>query len=102
VRRLAVRSPNPNASAERWAQTLRVECLDHFVVCGEGHLRHLLREFADHYNAERPHQARGNVPLPDAEAAATGEPFVLKFPEGGVRCRERLGGPLKHYHRAAA
>ena len=68
-----------------------------FVVLGENHLRHVLKEYLDHYNGERPHQARGNVPLPDADE----EPRVLQFPAGGVRCRERLGGLLRHHHRAA-
>jgi hypothetical protein len=71
-------------------------------VLGGGHLRHIVGEFVEHYNAERPHQARGNVPLPEAQAADAGEPAVVKFPEGEVRCRERLGGLLRHYHRAAA
>jgi len=30
------------------------------------------------------------------------EPPILKFPTGDVQCRERLGGLLKHYYRAAA
>jgi putative transposase len=89
-------APNLNAYAERWVQSLRQECLDHFLVCGEGHLRHILKEYLEHYNAERPHQARGNVPLPDAD-----EPRILQFPAGGVRCRERLGGLLRHYYRVA-
>jgi putative transposase len=41
----------------------------------------------------------GNVPLPDANRSG---PPVLQFPSGEVRCRERLGGLLKHYYRAAA
>ena len=53
---------------------------------------------AELYNAERPHQARGNVPLPDADEEG---PRILPFPSGEVRCRERLGGLLRHYHRAA-
>jgi putative transposase len=57
-----------------------------------------LKEYLEHYNAERPHQAKGNVPLPEADADG---PRVLPFPSGEVRCRERLGGLLKHYHRAA-
>ncbi len=48
---------------------------------------------------ERPHQAKGNVPLPDADKKT---PPILKFPSGEVKCRERLGGLLKHYHRVAA
>jgi putative transposase len=88
-----------NAYAERWVQTLRTECLDHFVIVGECHQCHLVTEFVAHYNEERPHQAKGNIPLPDADQA---EPRILKFPSGAVRCRERLGGLLKHYYRAAA
>jgi putative transposase len=98
VQRVGPRAPNMNAYAERWAQSLRKECLDHFVVVGERHLGHLVREFIEHYNQERPHQAKGNVPLPDADE----EPQILKFPSGEVRCRERLGGLPKHYYRAAA
>ncbi len=80
-------------------QTLRTECLDHFIVVGERHLRYLVSEFVAHYNQERPHQAKGNVPLPDADLD---EPRILPFPSGAVQCRSRLGGLLKHYYRAAA
>jgi putative transposase len=102
VRRVGPRAPNMNAYAERWVQSLRVECLDQFVIVGERHLRHLVREFVGHYNAERPHQLRGNVPLPAAERADAGEPVILQFPLGAVKCRERLGGALKHYYRDAS
>lgn len=88
----------PNSYPERWVQTLRKECLYHFVIRGERHLAHFLREFVAH-NQERPHQARGNVPLPDADVD---EPRILPFPSGEVRCRGRLGGLLKHSYRAVA
>src|SRR5215475_10703006 len=61
------------------ANSVRVECLDHFVVLGEGHLRHILAEYLEHYNQERPHQAMGNVPLPDADDR---ESRILPFPSG--------------------
>ena len=89
------RAPNLNVCAESFAQTLSQECLDHFVIFGEKHLRHLVSEFLTHYNAERPHQGIGNVPL-------SCEPRILKFPSGQVRCRTRLGGLLRHYYRSAA
>ena len=75
--------------------------MDHFLVLGERHLAHLVSCYVEHYNLERPHQAKGNVPLPDADRAGT-DPPILKFPSGEVKCRERLGGLLKHYYRAAA
>lgn len=99
IHRVGPLAPNMNAYAERFVQTLRKECLDHFVVCGEKHLRYLVKEFVAHYHLERPHQGRGNVPLPVADA---GEPQVLTFPKGEVVCRSRLGRLLRHYSRAAA
>ena len=80
-------------------RTLRAECLDHFLVCGESHLQHIVKEFVAHYNAERPHQGVGNVPLTDA---GIDEPPILSLPSGEVKCRPRFGGLLKHYYRAAA
>ena len=99
VQRVGPAAPNLNAYAERFAQSLRAECLDHFVVCGEGYLRHLLKEYLDNYNAERPHQAKGNVPLSEP---TQDEPSVVPFPSGEARCRKRLGGLLRHYYRDAA
>jgi putative transposase len=98
VKRVGPRSPNMNAYAERFVQTLRRECLDHFVICGEKHLSHIVKEFVMHYLEERPHQAKGNVPLRYADE----KPQILKFPKGKVKCRERLGGLLRHYYREAA
>lgn len=122
MKRVGPCSPNMNAYAERFAQTLRKECLDHFLICGEKHLNHIVKEFTTHYHEERPHQARGGVPLTVALANDTNtaagegksdatkatndvdadEPHILKFPKGKVKCRERLGGLLKHYYREAA
>lgn len=99
VKRVGPRAPNMNAYAERWVQTLRTECLDHFLILGERHLAHLVTEFVTHYHEERPHQSRGNVPLCNADET---EPRILTFPSGEVKCRQRLGGLLKHYYRAAA
>jgi putative transposase len=89
------RGPNLNAFAERIVQTLKVECLDHFVVCGERHLNHIVAQFADYYHHCRPHQSLGNRPPLGAKSPA--------MVDGGkIVCEQRLGGLLKHYVRRAA
>src|SRR5258708_6466494 len=51
----APRSPWQNGYCERATGSIRRECLDHVVVFGERHLRHLLRSYATHYNEARTH-----------------------------------------------
>jgi putative transposase len=85
------RSPNVNAYVERFVQAVGQECLDRLIVFGPGHFDHVLAEYLAYYHEERPHQGKGNVPLTPAAAP----------PEGEVRCRERLGGLLRHYYRRA-
>jgi putative transposase len=92
VVQIQYRAPNMNAFAERWAQTLEVECLDHFVVVAESQLNYIMSEYVEHYNTERPHQGRGNVPLDELSPCSTGK----------IECKRRLGGLLKHYYRRAA
>jgi putative transposase len=101
VKRVGPFAPNLNAFAERFAQTLRHECLDHFLILGEKHLRHLLKEFLEHYHDERPHQSLGNRP-PNRPPGPDVIPFAKDPKPTKVMCRERLGGLLKSYSRAAA
>src|ERR1700692_222388 len=45
--------------------SIRRECLDHVVVFGERHLRHLLRSYATYYNAARTHlSVKKDAPMP--------------------------------------
>jgi putative transposase len=90
-------SPNLNAVAERWVQSVKHELLDHFIVFGEAHLRHLLSQFETYYNQCRPHQSMDNRP-PNWKPPP-GEGSVLSL---DIACEKRLGGLLKHYHRRAA
>jgi hypothetical protein len=39
-----------NGFAERLIGSIRRECVDHFIVLGEAHLRHILRTYARYYN----------------------------------------------------
>jgi transposase InsO family protein len=95
IRPLALppRSPNLNAFSERWVGSIRQECLSKLILVGEASLRRALNEYIDHHHFERNHQGKGNLllfpspdPLPKCKT---------------VRCRDRLGGLLKFYSRAA-
>src|SRR4051794_30936846 len=47
------RSPWQNAYAERLIGSIRRQCLDHVVVFGERHLRHVLLSYMNYYNETR-------------------------------------------------
>jgi Integrase core domain len=49
------RSPWQNGYAERLIGSIWRECIDHVVVFGERHLRHVLLSYKDYYNAARTH-----------------------------------------------
>ncbi len=92
--RLPARSPNLNAHLERFWRSLREECTDRLVFFGEAMLRRAIGEFVRHYLGERNHQGLDNRLIePGPEVGSTA---------GAVACRERLGGLLRYYHRAAA
>src|SRR6266403_1843521 len=46
----APRSPWQNAYAERLIGSIRRECVDHIIVLGERHLRHVLLSYMQYYN----------------------------------------------------
>ncbi len=48
-------SPWQNGFAERLIGSIRRECVDHFVVLGEAHLRWILQAYAHYYNDIRTH-----------------------------------------------
>jgi transposase len=94
---IPAQSPNCNPHAERFVKTIRTECLDQFVIFGERHLRHLIREFLIHYMTERYHQGIGSQII-----CRTPPPSNDNATDGAVRCRSRLGGALNYYSREAA
>ncbi len=94
--KLPARSPNLNAHAERWVRSVKEEALSKLILFGEASLRRVLNEYPVHFHRERNHQGKGNVLLlPLNRQSAPGS-------DRSVRCRERLGGLLKYYHREAA
>ena len=96
--RVGPRAPNLDACAERFVLSVKSECLDHFVLFGERHLRYLLSEYMSYFHECRPHQGLDNRPLGKTEDP----PAILPFTAKKVKCRERLGGLLKSYYVEAA
>jgi putative transposase len=87
-----IQAPNANAHAERFVRSIRAECLDRLIIFGERRLRRALNEFVAHYHAERNHQGLGNELI---------TPETRPLQGAHVHCRERLGGLLRYYLRAA-
>jgi hypothetical protein len=54
-RPISPRSPWQNGYSERVIGSIRRDCLDHVVVFGERHLRHLLNAYQKYYNEARTH-----------------------------------------------
>ena len=61
-RPIAPHSPWQNGYAERLIGSIRRECLDHVVVLGERHLRHLLKSYQNYYNEARTHLSLHKIP----------------------------------------
>ena len=98
-RPIPARSPNLNPYCESWVGRTRAEVLNHFIVFGENHLRHILACWLTHYHSQRPHQGLGNVLI--AIDLPPPEPLDA-FRLDDVVCHESLGGLLKHFERRAA
>jgi putative transposase len=100
----AFRSPNTNAFVERFIQSIKQECLDHFILFGKGHFNHLCSEYVVHYHEERPHQGADNElitkPTSTKQKRITSSSEKIRMCD--IRCNERLGGLLKSYSRTAA
>ncbi|MEK6732991.1 MAG: integrase core domain-containing protein [Candidatus Omnitrophota bacterium] len=89
VQKTPFMSPNMNSYAESWVGTIKRECLNHFVVFGERHLRYLISEYVAHYNTTRPHSSIGNMPLE----------LSLTKNAGEIKCQSKLGGIIRNYYR---
>ena len=83
------RSPWQNAYAERLIGSIRRECIDHVVVFGERHLRHVLLSYMSYYNGTRTHLSL-NKDAPISRAAETA---------GRIICHPILGGLHHQYAR---
>jgi transposase InsO family protein len=82
-------SPWQNGFAERLIGSIRRECVDHFIVLGEAHLRRILRTYARYYNEIRTHRSL-------SKDAPTSHP-VQRI--GSINSHAILGGIHHHYVR---
>jgi len=87
-------SPNLNAYAERFVRSIKQSCLEKVIWFGEDAMRKAVQEFVAHYLHERNHQGLKNrlIDPEDGHLTAAGE----------IQKRERLGGLVNYYYRAAA
>jgi putative transposase len=85
-------APNCNAHAERFVRSIKEECLNRMIPLGERHFRKAMHEFVEHYHRERNHQRLDNELI-------DGQPSAVDA--GRIRHRQRLGGSLNYYCRAA-
>jgi putative transposase len=90
-----IRAPQANAYAERFVRTVRAECLDHLLIVGPRHLERVLRIYIQHDNRERRHRGLGLSP---PQPTDNGRPLTVR----DIQRRDRLGGLIHEYHRAAA
>jgi transposase InsO family protein len=88
-----LQAPNANAYAERFVRSIKEECLNRVIPFGDHHLRRLIAEYVAHCHRERNHQGLANELI---EGVSTGPETV-----GRIRRRQRLGGLLNYYSRAA-
>jgi hypothetical protein len=98
VIRTPVRAPRANAYAERCVGTIRRESLDWILIRSRRHLEHVLGVYIDHYNSHRPHRGLELRPprpgRPALHLMTSAHPLA-------VRRRDRLGGLIHEYARAA-
>ena len=91
--KLPPRSPKLNAYAERFVRTIKESCLERLILFGEESLRRAIQNFVAHYHHERNHQGLANRLISPEPGHVTNT--------GVVRRRQRLGGMLNYYYRAA-
>jgi transposase InsO family protein len=92
-----IQAPQANGIAERFVRTVRAECLDRLLIGGVQHLERALPVFIEHYNSHRPHRSLELAPpngRPTMELGADTPPTLVKR-------RDRLGGLIHEYERAA-
>jgi putative transposase len=82
-----------NAHCERFVRSIKEEALEQMVLLGERALSYAIHQYLAHYHTERNHQGLDNRLIAREDVDGKTGPVIR---------RERLGGLLSYYHRAAA
>jgi hypothetical protein len=76
--------------SERLIGSIRRECINHVVVFGERHLRHVLLSYKDYYNATRTHLSLNkDAPVP---RGVEWDGNIVCPPDPGVDCTINMAG----------
>ena len=67
-------------------RSIKYECLNHFIIFGEAHVRYVINEYTAHYHSERNDQGLGNDLIDKSGLSANDD--------GPVVSTKRLGGLL--------
>ena len=84
---IAPGSPWQNGFAERLIGSIRRECVNHFIVLGEAHLRRILQAYALYYNEIRTHRSLDKLCRRSRSVQRT----------GNIKSYPILGGLHHHY-----
>jgi len=95
IKKIPPRLPAVSGYAERFVRSVRDECTDRLLIYNERQAAAVLSEYAEHFfNTRRPHQ--GAITDPPGHDSAVVIPI-----EASIRHRQRLGGLINEYNRAA-
>jgi putative transposase len=76
---------------------VRRECLDHILIHGQRHLAATMADYLAHYNQQRPHQGRQQLPPNTLARPAP----IIGLAAARVRRRTILNGLINEYVQAA-
>ncbi|MBV07851.1 integrase core domain-containing protein [Rubinisphaera sp.] len=90
-------SPNLNGRYERFVETIKLECLNKFIVFDKKHLDYLTDEFTSYYNTKRSHMERDHLPPIREEP---GEVATISIDQ--IEVKKYVGGLIKSLERKVA
>ena len=86
-----------NGKRVRFIETIKLECLQKFIVFGKRHLDDSISEFVTFYNTQRSHMQRDHLP-PIRDVPEEVETLRLDQ----IEVKSYVGGLVKSFERKAA